>query len=71
MRSALAGIAYIALYGGGAALGMALLAGVLGVPLARLASTRRGIPVMLGSTGALSLVFGLTWGYSAASGVLG
>ncbi len=71
MRSALAGIAYIALYGGGAALGMALLAGVLGVPLARLASTRRGIPVMLGSTGALSLVFGITWGYSAASGVLG
>jgi hypothetical protein len=48
MRSALAGIFYIAVYGGGAALGMAMLAGVLGVPLAKLVQTPRGVPVLLG-----------------------
>jgi len=69
MRSALAGLLYIAVYGGGAALGMALLAGVLGVPLAKLVQTRRGAPVLLGTTGALSLVFGLAWGWNAALGL--
>jgi high-affinity nickel-transport protein len=67
MRSTLAGFAYIALYGGGAALGMAMLAGVLGVPLAKLVHTPRGVPLLLGTTGALSLLFGLAWGWSAAS----
>jgi hypothetical protein len=67
MRSALAGLAYLLLYGGGAALGMAMLAGVVGVPMARLVRTHRGVPVLLGATGALSLVFGLAWGWTAAS----
>ncbi len=66
MRSTAAGLAYIALYGGGAALGMAMLAGVLGVPLAKLVQTPRGVPLLLGTTGALSLLFGLAWGWSAA-----
>lgn len=66
MRSTLAGLAYIAIYGGGAALGMAMLAGVLGVPLAKVVHTPRGVPLLLGTTGALSLVFGVAWGWSAA-----
>lgn len=71
MRSAAAGLVYMAVYGGGAALGMAALAGVAGVPLARLARAPRGIPVLLGTTGALSLVFGLAWGWSAVQVALG
>ena len=66
MKSALLGLLYLAVYGGGAALGMAMLAGVVGVPLAKLVRTPRGIPVILGATGALSLVFGLAWGWTAA-----
>ena len=66
MPSALAGILFMALYGGGAALGMALLAGVAGLPMASLVRTRRGVPLLLGATGALSLVFGLAWGWTAA-----
>lgn len=66
MKSALVGFLYLALYGAGAALGMAMLAGVVGVPIARLVRTPRGVPVLLGATGALSLVFGLAWGWTAA-----
>lgn len=66
MKSALAGIVYMMVYGGGATLGMAMLAGAAGVPLARLVRTRRGIPVLLGTTGALSLVLGVAWGWVAA-----
>ncbi|HEY8038787.1 MAG TPA: hypothetical protein VIF15_03305 [Polyangiaceae bacterium] len=66
MPSPLAGLVYMAVYGGGAMLGMAMLAGVAGVPLARLARTRRGIPVLLGTTGALSLLLGVAWGWAAA-----
>jgi len=65
MKSALLGVSYLVLYGGGAALGMAILAGAAGVPLARLVRTPGGVPVLLGATGALSLVFGLAWGWTA------
>jgi hypothetical protein len=58
-------------YGGGAALGMAMLAGLAGVPLARLVQTKRGVPMLLGATGALSLVLGVAWGWSAAGPALG
>jgi hypothetical protein len=66
MRSALAGLVYMLVYGSGATLGMAMLAGLVGLPLARLVQTRRGVPVLLGATGALSLVFGVAWGWAAA-----
>jgi hypothetical protein len=70
MKSVLAGIVYLAVYGGGATLGMAMLAGVVGVPLERLARAPRGVPLLLGATGALSLVFGVAWGFAAAGVVL-
>lgn len=66
MKSVLAGMVYMAVYGGGATIGMAMLAGVVGVPLARLVRTPRGIPVLLGATGALSVAFGVVWGWTAA-----
>jgi hypothetical protein len=67
MASPLAGLAYMAVYGGGAALGMAALAGVAGVPLARLVRTPRGAPILLGMTGGLSLLLGLVWAWTAGT----
>lgn len=61
--SAASGLLFMALYGAGAAIGMALLAGVVGVPLARFMSTRWGSTILLGSTGAFSLVLGFVWGW--------
>ena len=61
--SALAGLVFLAVYGAGAALGMALLAGVAGVPLARLVRSPRGMPLLLGVTGVLCVGLGLGWGY--------
>ncbi len=66
MKSALAGLVYMMVYGGGATLGMAMLAGIMGVPLARLGRTQRGVPVLLGTTGILSLALGVVWGWAAA-----
>jgi hypothetical protein len=66
MKSALAGLVTMAVYGGGATLGMAALAGLAGVPLARLVRTRRGAPLLLATTGALSLLLGVAWGWAAA-----
>jgi hypothetical protein len=67
MATPIAGLAYMAVYGGGAALGMAALAGVAGVPLAKLVRTRRGVPILLGTTGGLSLALGLVWAWTAGT----
>jgi hypothetical protein len=64
------GIVFMALYGAGAMLGMALLAGVAGGPLARLARTRNGMPLVLALTGLLSLGLGAAWTAVAASHVM-
>jgi hypothetical protein len=61
--SAPVALAFMALYGTGAMLGMALLASVAGVPLAHAMHTRWGAPVLLGASGAMSFVFGLVWGW--------
>jgi hypothetical protein len=68
-RSALAGLLFILVYGLGAAGGMALLAGAVGLPLARAMRTRLGPPLLLGTTGAFSLVLGLLWGWPALRAV--
>jgi hypothetical protein len=70
VASPLAGLATMAVYGLGAALGMAMLAGVAGVPLARLVRTRRGGPILLGTTGGLSLLLGVVWAVAAATAAL-
>ena len=67
MKSALAGLVYMAVYGGGATLGMAMLAGLVGRP-ARTAGAhaRAASPFLLGTTGLLSLALGVVWGWAAA-----
>jgi hypothetical protein len=55
------GILFMLLFGAGATLGMSLLAGVAGAPLAHLLRTRWGLPALLGTTGVLSLALGLAW----------
>ncbi len=57
-----AGLLYMALFGLGSSLGMAVLSGVAGVPLARIAESRRALPVLLGVSGLVSLGLGIAWG---------
>ncbi len=61
----------LALFGLGSVLGMALLTGVLGVPLARLAKSPRLAALALGVVGLLSSSFGLWWGVEASRRLLG
>jgi hypothetical protein len=56
-------LAFLLVYGLGATAGMALFAGVIGGPLAHAMRTRAGSRILLGSTGGLSLVLGLVWGW--------
>jgi hypothetical protein len=62
-RSPMTGLTFMALYGVGAMIGMALLAGALGVPLARAMRSPLGPPVTLAAAGALSLGLGFVWGW--------
>jgi hypothetical protein len=64
--SPLAGLVYIALYGFGAMVGMALLAGLAGAPLARLSRSPLAMRALTSVTGTASLVVGLVWGIQAA-----
>ena len=52
-------LSFIAIYATGAAAGMSALAGVLGWPLARLASSPRAMPILLGVSACGSLVVGV------------
>lgn len=63
LPSTTARLVYMALFGLGSTVGMALLSGLLGWPLARLGAhhrVSRGISLLVGSTTA---VLGLFWGY--------
>jgi nickel/cobalt exporter len=61
LPSRVAGLAFMAVFGAGATLGMSLLAGIAGVPLSRLLAVRWGLPALLGATGGISLLLGLAW----------
>ena len=63
MPSSASGLLFIALYAAGSIAGMAVLAGALGVPLARLALGRRAVSWVVGISGAVSLVFGVVWAW--------
>jgi hypothetical protein len=54
-------VGFIAIYAVGAAVGMATLAGLLGWPLARVARSRRAMPVLVAVSAAGSLVVGIAW----------
>ena len=64
------GVVFMALYGTGAMIGMAMLAGIAGAPLARLARRPNGLRLMLGLSGTLSLGLGFFWGMTALVHVL-
>jgi hypothetical protein len=55
-------IVYIALFGCGSMLGMALLSGLAGWPLARIGRSRRAAAFMALLSGAISIAFGVAWG---------
>jgi hypothetical protein len=55
------GLAFLIVYAVGALLGMTALAGLLGIPLARLARGRRGAVGLLLLTGAFSILVGVAW----------
>jgi high-affinity nickel permease len=65
MPTPAAGIIALVLYGLGAAAGMALLASLASVPLESVARSRRGLPLLLASTGLASLAVGAFWGVTA------
>ncbi len=61
-----AGLGFLFVYGLGATVGMAALAGVAGFPLARAARHPRGGALVLAVTGGLCVVTGLAWTAAAA-----
>jgi high-affinity nickel-transport protein len=70
LPSTAARLAYMALFGIGSTLGMAMLTGMLGVQLARLSARHtlsRRISLLVGSTSAL---LGIAWGYPLISQLL-
>lgn len=62
VSSAAYALAFVAIYALGAAVGMAALAGVLGVPLGKLARSPRAGAFLVGASAVVSLVVGIAWG---------
>lgn len=58
------GLLFMTLYGVGATIGMALLAGALGWPLAQITKSRHGLSALQGIAGLFSAGLGVGWGLS-------
>jgi ABC-type nickel/cobalt efflux system permease component RcnA len=71
LSSDAARVAFMLLFGVGSTIGMAVLTGLLGWPLARAMKHPRALPALLGATGLVSLVVGVAWGAPIASRLLG
>ncbi len=63
-------LSYIALFGMGSIIGMALLTGLAGIPLMRLAKTPRLATGLLLFAGMVSTTVGALWGWSAIQSLL-
>jgi hypothetical protein len=63
IRSLPLAIGFVALYALGSILGMALLAGLAGLPLARLSRNRQLLPLVVAAAGSFSLVLGAVWAW--------
>lgn len=70
LDSASHGLAFVALYGFGATLGMAALAGLAGPPLARITRSAPMWMALVGVTGGISLLMGVVWAAQAISRLL-
>ena len=66
LHTVTARLGYIALFGAGSIVGMALLTGLAGVPLMRLVRAPRLAAGVLAMSGLLSIGVGLWWGLSSA-----
>ena len=62
-----AGVLFIAIYGAGAAVGMALLAGAAVLPMARIAKSAKASAILMGAAGLLSIALGAAWGWPVAT----
>ena len=71
MPSTTAALAYIALFALGSIGGMALLTGVVGIPLERLARRPAAHAAVMGCVGAASLLAGVVWGAPIVGRLLG
>jgi nitrile hydratase accessory protein len=69
LPSTMTRLGYLALFGIGSTLGMAVLSGLLGWPLARLGGHRTTACALSMSVGAVSTALGLFWGYSLVTRV--
>jgi hypothetical protein len=59
-------LAYMGLFSAGSIVGMCVLSGLAGWPLARIARHPRAARMLLGTVGAASAVLGLIWGWPVA-----
>lgn len=67
LPTAAARLTYIVLFGAGSVVGMAMLTGLAGVPLMRLARSPRATAALLLMTGVASMVIGTWWGVESLS----
>jgi nitrile hydratase accessory protein len=67
LPSTLTRLSYLALFGVGSTVGMAVLSGLLGWPLARVGGHRATMRVLSLGVGAVSAALGLLWGYPIVS----
>jgi hypothetical protein len=63
LPTTVARITYISLFGLGSTVGMALMSGALGWPIARLGAHQRVVRGLSMAVGSLSIGLGLVWGY--------
>jgi len=70
LTSTLARITYMTLFGFGSTLGMALLSGLLGWPLARIGANRAMTRALSVVVGCVSIGLGIFWGYPLTSRLL-
>jgi len=70
LTSTTARITYMALFGFGSTLGMAVLSGLLGWPVARLGANRTLARAVSLAVGCISIALGLAWGYPLTSRLL-
>jgi hypothetical protein len=70
LTSTAARITYMTLFGFGSTLGMAILSGLLGWPLAKIGTNRRMTRALSVAVGCFSIGLGLFWGYPLTSRLL-
>jgi hypothetical protein len=70
MPDAVSGTGFLAVFGAGSIVGMAVIAGVASLPLYRLSSRGTWHALVLRATGVLSLVVGAWWLLSAGKGIV-